>query len=161
MARWLLEGEWTGYTSAQRKIVHREIVRDFKRARRLQELRCIVYTDGTSLLLNLRELTPREKADREILGYTSLIRDAEKSGESRLMDTQTEANPNLRRFSNRLRILLGIDMSELVNAGAISSDDTASWTSFRTDPYRWFIKAGDAEQAAIWSIIERRETRAV
>lgn len=70
-----------------------------------------------------------------------------------------EANPNLRRFSNRLRILLGIDMYELVNAGAISSDDTASWTSFRDNPWRYFIKAGDAEQAAIWSIIERRETR--
>lgn len=74
-----------------------------------------------------------------------------------MTDTQTEANPNLRRFHNRLRILLGIDMSELVNAGAISSDDTASWTSFRDNPWRWFIKAGDAEQAAIWSIIERRE----
>ncbi len=80
MAHFILEGEWTGYTSAQRKIVHREIFSDGTANGRaflekLKALRCIVYTDGTSLLLSLREAKRGEKIIENKTYYT-LIRDA-------------------------------------------------------------------------------------
>jgi hypothetical protein len=81
--RYVLEGEWTGYTSAQRKIVHREVVTDKRRIERLKKLTCIVYTDGTSLLLSLREAKPREQVVA-MNSYGSLIRDAEKMQGSRV-----------------------------------------------------------------------------
>ena len=48
------------------------------------KVNCIVYTDGTSLILRLRERTPREQV-REIHGYDSLIRQAERTGRSRVL----------------------------------------------------------------------------
>lgn len=83
MTRYVIEGEWTGYTSAQRQIVHREILTK-KRAAMLGHLKVIVYTDGTSLLLSIRELAPREEV-KENLGYKSLIAQAEKHGGSRVL----------------------------------------------------------------------------
>ena len=83
MVQYVLEGEWTGYTSAQRRIVHREIV-EGKRAERLKGLHVIVYTDGTSLILRMRPKRFREKV-HIINGYNSLIRDAEKTGKSRVL----------------------------------------------------------------------------
>lgn len=79
MARYVLEGEWTGYTSAQRRVVHCEIIRSEARADRLRKLHAIRYTDGTSLILDLRPLEPRERPT-EIHGYSSLIREAEAKG---------------------------------------------------------------------------------
>lgn len=87
MARYVLEGEWTGYSSAQCHIVHREVV-DQARYGRLKGLHAIVYTDGTSLILRLSETKPRAKVEVKN-GYGSLIRDAEayhiKTGESRVL----------------------------------------------------------------------------
>ncbi len=76
--RYILEGEWSGYVASQRHIVHREIVSS-KRAMRLREMRGIRYTDGTMLILSLREAKTREQV-KEIHGYDSLIREAEKAG---------------------------------------------------------------------------------
>lgn len=81
--RFILEGEWSGYRSSQQRVVHREVV-DAKRAKRLKELHAIVYTDGTSLLLSLREAKPREKVE-VIAAYGSLIREAEAHGGSRVL----------------------------------------------------------------------------
>jgi hypothetical protein len=81
--RYVVEGEWTGYTSTQRRVVHREVV-DAKRGERLKRLYAIVYTDGTSLLIRVREAKPREKIER-IDGYGSLIREAEAKGGSRVL----------------------------------------------------------------------------
>lgn len=81
MVRFVLEGTWTGYVSSQMRVCHREIVRDRKRIERLKALHKIVYTDGTSLLIHIRESVHREKI-REVLGYRSLIRDAEAKGGS-------------------------------------------------------------------------------
>jgi hypothetical protein len=81
--RYVIEGEWTGYTSTQRRVVHREVV-DAKRGERLKRLHAIVYTDGTSLLIRVREAKPREKIER-IDGYGSLIREAEAKGDSRVL----------------------------------------------------------------------------
>lgn len=76
--RYVLEGTWTGYTSAQSRVVHREVV-DERRAERLRNVRSIRYTDGTCLLLDLRPALPREKVESK-LSYSSLIRDAEAEG---------------------------------------------------------------------------------
>lgn len=79
--RYVLEGEWSGYTSSQRRIVHREVITSEKRAERLRQMHGIRYTDGTMLTLWLRDAKPREVV-REVNGYTSLIREAERSGAS-------------------------------------------------------------------------------
>lgn len=76
--RYVLEGEWTGYVSSQQRVVHREVVTK-RRADNLKKLHKIVYTDGTSLLVRVREAEYREKV-REVHSYDALIRKAEKSG---------------------------------------------------------------------------------
>ena len=63
--------------------------------------------------------------------------------------------PELRVFHNRLRKLLNIDMSQLVNAGVISSDDTGAWLSFCDNPWRFFIRCDDDQAEKIWAIMER------
>ncbi|WP_029581986.1 hypothetical protein [Bradyrhizobium sp. URHD0069] len=80
MTRFILEGEWSGYTSSQQRVVHREIINN-KRAERLRQLHKIVYTDGTSLMIRVREAEYREKI-KLINSYGELIRDAEKHGGS-------------------------------------------------------------------------------
>lgn len=75
-ARYVLEGEWTGYVSSQRRVVHREVVTLPKRIDRLRTLHSIRYTDGTCLILHLREALPREHV-QEIQSYGSLIRECE------------------------------------------------------------------------------------
>ncbi|MDF2809370.1 MAG: lexA [Microvirga sp.] len=75
----------------------------------------------------------------------------------RLHDTATTAA--LDDFHNRLRIMVGIDMHELVEAGAIAANDRNAWESFRLDPYRFFIRADDDTAAKIWSVIERRANK--
>lgn len=85
MARFVIEGEWTGYNSSQQRIVHRQIVTE-KVAQSAKDLRCIVYTDGTSLIVRTRQLAPREKVS-EINSYGSLIQSAIKRGGSRVLVT--------------------------------------------------------------------------
>ncbi len=80
MTRFILEGEWSGYTSSQQRVVHREIINK-KRAERLRQLHKIVYTDGTSLMISVREAEYREKI-QSFNSYGSLIRKAEKRGGS-------------------------------------------------------------------------------
>lgn len=89
MSRHILEGEWTGYSSSQRRVVHREVVSG-KRVERLKGLHAIVYTDGTSLLLWVREAKPREKVE-VINGYGPLIREAEALGKSRVLVSELRA----------------------------------------------------------------------
>lgn len=74
--RHVLEGEWTGYVSSQRRVVHREVITSPKRVDRLRNLHSIRYTDGTCLILRLREALHREHV-QEIHGYDSLIRECE------------------------------------------------------------------------------------
>lgn len=78
--RFVLEGEWSGYRPSQCRVVHREVVTG-KRAERLKNLSAIQYTDGTTLILRLRPAEFREQI-KEIRGYTSLIREAEATGQS-------------------------------------------------------------------------------
>lgn len=76
--RFILEGTWTGYVSRQSRVVHREVL-TAKRAEHLKGLHKIVYTDGTALLISIREANYREKV-QEIFSYRELIRKAEAKG---------------------------------------------------------------------------------
>jgi len=75
--RFVVEGEWTGYSSSQRRCVHRTV--HTGRREKYEAIHTIVYTDGTCLLLRVRDALPREKVV-EIRGYVSLIRDVLASG---------------------------------------------------------------------------------
>jgi hypothetical protein len=88
LARHVIEGEWSGYTSKQQHIVHREVTRSRSLIEWVKETYAISYTDGTSLFLHVRPCKPREKV-REVLGYTSLIRDCFYYGVSSVDDLQT------------------------------------------------------------------------
>lgn len=80
--RYIIEGEWGGYHSGQRRIVHREVITpNNKWLARWEALQSIQYSDGTTLSISLRQAKPRERV-QQILGYKSLIRDALYSGES-------------------------------------------------------------------------------
>jgi hypothetical protein len=60
--------------------------------------------------------------------------------------------PEFRRFHNALRIMLSIDRHELPPLSP------SEWFDFSRDPYRFYIAASDANKAAIWSLIESRQT---
>lgn len=62
----------------------------------------------------------------------------------------------LREFHNGLRILLNIDMHELVEAEVIKETDLNDWYMFRADPFRWFIKAPDAVADKLWGVMGKR-----
>lgn len=74
--RFIIEGEWTGYRSSQRRVVHRTVhPASFKKLRAWAEKTyAIRYNDGTSLLLTVRDCLPRERV-QENHGYTRLIND--------------------------------------------------------------------------------------
>lgn len=76
MATWIIEGEWSGYTSSQCRVVHREYTTSRKYADKVSELGFIQYTDGTTLNLRVRLRTKSDgKRQPVINGYNSLIRD--------------------------------------------------------------------------------------
>ena len=74
--RFIIEGEWSGYVSGQRRIVHRTVhEKAFKKLRAWAEkTHAIQYSDGTSLTIRVRDAKPRERVS-VINGYSSLIRD--------------------------------------------------------------------------------------
>lgn len=84
MSRYVLEGEWSGYTSSQQRVVHREVVSK-KLADQAKQLHNIVYTDGTSLYVRVREAKPREQIQHIDHAYGSLIREAIAKGGSRVL----------------------------------------------------------------------------
>ncbi len=62
-------------------------------------------------------------------------------------------------FHNGLRILLNIDLDELADAGVMEPRDFISYAEFRTDPFRWFIRASDQRAKAVWSLMQERMKR--
>ena len=74
--RFVIEGEWIGYRSHQDRVVHRQVYKGaFKKLRAWAEkTHCIRYSDGTSLVLSVRDCKPGERV-KEIRGYTRLIDD--------------------------------------------------------------------------------------
>ncbi len=76
--RYVIEGTWSGYTSAQRKVCHRRVLTK-RQADAQGKISSIGYSDGTSLYLSVRLAEPREKV-QEIRGYDSLIQDCLRHG---------------------------------------------------------------------------------
>lgn len=74
--RFIIEGEWTGYHDGQRRVVHRQVHPATSTQLRAWAARvgAIRYTDGTCLVVRVRDCAPREKI-AEIRGYTKLIDD--------------------------------------------------------------------------------------
>lgn len=68
-----------------------------------------------------------------------------------------EGYPDYDRFHNALRIMIGIDRDELLQAG-IQLDDS-EWCSFKNDPYRWFFMTSDQRAHEFWALIEARQTK--
>lgn len=86
--RFLVEGEWTGYHSGQRRVVHRTVhdrAFDNKFHSWIKDVPAITYTDGTQLLLRVRDLELYERVT-EIRGYDKLLRDCFKHNVTRVMD---------------------------------------------------------------------------
>ena len=72
--RWIVEGIWSGYRASQSRPCHRVIVRNRKTAEAFAKIDTVVFTDGTTMSVPVREAKPREKI-QEIHGYTSLLND--------------------------------------------------------------------------------------
>jgi hypothetical protein len=81
--RFIIEGEWTGYTSSQQRVVHRKVYPASRKKLRAwaEKTYCIRYTDGTALVLLVRDAKPRERVP-EINGYDKLIEDCFYAGVS-------------------------------------------------------------------------------
>lgn len=73
--RFVIEGEWTGYTAGQRRVVHRQVYPARRKHLREWAERTygIQYTDGTFLLLRVRDCEPRERVEPVDRGYGGLI----------------------------------------------------------------------------------------
>jgi hypothetical protein len=76
MTRYIIEGVWTGYVSRQQRVVHRTVHDGAEKKLRAwaENAGSISYTDGTRLILSVRDCKPRERVE-QIHGYTSLIKD--------------------------------------------------------------------------------------
>lgn len=74
--RFVIEGEWTGYTAGQRRVVHRQVYPVSRKHLRewAESAGAIRYTDGTLLLLRVRDCKPRERVE-QIRAYSLLIED--------------------------------------------------------------------------------------
>lgn len=72
--RFIIEGTWTGYTSSQERVVHRTVYEGGRKKLRAwaERTHAIRYTDGTSLILTVRDCLPRERV-QQIHGYDELI----------------------------------------------------------------------------------------
>ena len=62
---------------------------------------------------------------------------------------------DLHRFINALKILTFIDGPELEDAGVAM--DARSYEAFCSDPYRWLMKASDADAAKVWAMVEAQQ----
>ena len=68
---------------------------------------------------------------------------------------------DLHQFLNRIRILHCIDGYEIESAMQCTGlrMDEKRWREFRSNPASFMILADGPTQTALWSIIERRESR--
>ena len=82
--RYVIEAFWAGRPQ------HCEVTTRAKYARAVENLGRIIFTDGTVLILTVRELKPREKAPRPINGYGSLIGQCVRQGKSHVADLVEE-----------------------------------------------------------------------
>lgn len=89
--RFVIEGAWSGYTSAQKRVVHRTVHHaSGKRLRAWAEnTHGIRYGDGAMLYLSVRDAKPRERVV-ELTGYSSLIADCCRHNVSRVDDLPSD-----------------------------------------------------------------------
>ncbi len=71
--RYVVECVWSGYRSSQSRPCHRTVI-DKYLAKRLERFHTISFTDGTTLSVNVRPCTYREKVT-QLNGYGSLLSD--------------------------------------------------------------------------------------
>ena len=90
-ARFIIEGEWSGYRSSQQRVVHRTVHQPgFKKLRAwAEQTHAITYTDGTQLYLRVRDCKPRERVV-QIHGYDSLIQDCAFHNVSKVADLHSK-----------------------------------------------------------------------
>lgn len=81
--RFVIEGEWSGYRSSQQRVVHRQVFPGNRKMLRqwADNNHSILYTDGTRLLITVRDCKPRERV-QQLLSYTKLIEDCARHGVS-------------------------------------------------------------------------------
>ncbi|KAA0089312.1 hypothetical protein CIW54_07545 [Paraburkholderia sp. T12-10] len=83
MGRYIIEGTWQGYRSSQDRVVHRSVHDEAEKKLRAwaEQAFSIRYTDGTCLILSVRDCKPRERV-AQTLSYMKLIRDCAHYGVS-------------------------------------------------------------------------------
>jgi hypothetical protein len=60
-------------------------------------------------------------------------------------------------FTNRLRILIGLDQHEVAHIGRLS--EAATYEKFADDPFRFLMRCDDPTAEAIWAVVQQREVR--
>ena len=72
-SRWIIEGQWSGYTSSQSHCCYRQIF-DEKKAKAIESMHRIMFSDGTCLYLSARPAKFREKIVEQ-KSYQRLVMD--------------------------------------------------------------------------------------
>lgn len=75
--RFVLEAEWSGYRSGQRRVCHREVLT--RQRERFEAISSIRFTDGTYLDVFVRDVKPRERV-QPIKGHTEVLHGAAAKG---------------------------------------------------------------------------------
>ena len=92
----MIEGEWSGYTSAQQRVCHREYLPKSQKSlvEAIQKIGYgIRFTDNTLLILRVRE-TPRRALPSIDGGYSNLIRKCAKAGVSSVAELESHEKSN-------------------------------------------------------------------
>ena len=73
-SRFVIEGTWTGYNDTQRKVAHRTVHSTSRKELRawVEKSKSITFTDGTKLMLAVRDCKPYERVDI-IVSYKQLL----------------------------------------------------------------------------------------
>lgn len=83
----MIEGTWSGYSSSQRRVCHREFTNRAKFADAVRELRWIRFTDGTVLEINVTDIGDgRKSKPKPVNGYSTLIRECLYAGVNAVSD---------------------------------------------------------------------------
>lgn len=71
--RFVVEAEWSGYTSGQRRVCHRTVETLFRAG--YEALHSHTFGDGTYMTITVRDAKPRERVQK-LNGYGVLLRNA-------------------------------------------------------------------------------------
>jgi hypothetical protein len=62
---------------------------------------------------------------------------------------------NFPEFHKALRILVTLDMQDLVDAHAIDQSDAVAWNAFKADRLKWILHADQRRSEALWLAMRR------